>query len=310
MDKSGIMTFRPRVVSVIRKKVATGHRQKEYKEKGHFVSNLKANSGPDHETSSIDRMLSNRQEELRKSRKVGRRVVIADEPKVVTEDNLEEVLEVRNKNKEIVHGFKEEAVVPGVKQTEKFSVALSKESKDFISRGGRHDKYVIRKIEQMTGASIGRALIRGSEEAVMKAKYIIEKEEVILQKNQVTFLLWNGGKRVKSIEEDSNALIMIKGKFEDDMRPVTFIGTELAVTIGKAILVESAIIQTKIILDSEVGLLLRDGAKLITRIQREADVYVEFKGKRGDKGRAIDVIGSKEAVAKAWALIKYAMNKF
>ena len=94
------------------------------------------------------------------------------------------------------------------------------------------------------------------------------------------------------------------------MRPVTFIGTELAVTIGKAILVESAIIQTKIILDSEVGLLLRDGRKLMTRIQREADVYVKLKGKRGDKGRAIDVIGSKEAVAKAWALIKYAMNKF
>ena len=199
----------------------------------------------------------------------------------------------------------------------KISIALSKEDTDFISRGGGH---VIRKIEQITGASITRsghgtvnerAYIRGSEKAVMKARNIIQKEEVILKQDQAMFLFRNDGKRMKTIENKSKAVIIIKGKIGDDiMRPVTFIGTELAITNAKAMLEKAVIIQTKILLHSEICFLLRCGGKLINRIQQEAEVAVQVNGKRGDRGRATDVIGSKEAVAKAWALIQKALSEF
>ena len=306
---------------MIRRNVGEGYQQKEHKGKGTLVSSFNAISGHEDETST-GRLLGIQQEVLRESRKVSvnisRKGVTVDKDLVVREDKFlnEKLLDNEKKiNIEQEHGSKKDNVVSSVSQIKMISVALSKEDTDFISRGGGN---VIRKIEQITGAKIERsghgsvnvrARIRGSEGAVMKAKNFIKNEEVILNQGQVTFFLWNGGKsgkRMKKIEKDSNALIIIKRKFGDDMRPVTFIGTDLAITIAKAILKDAALIQTKIMLDSEVALLLRGGGKFIARIQQEAEVGVEIQGKKGDKGRAVHVIGSKEAVAKAWAILEEA----
>ena len=315
VDKSGILTFRPRVVSVTRRKVAERHQQEEYKEKDVLVSNFEAISGPEDETS---RLIGNKQEVVRKCKRIGvkvsSKVVIVDGNKVVTEDKLtnRKLLDHKKKEKELFS--KTETGVHNEFKMKVYSSELSKEDADLIS--SRDGPRIELKLWQMTGIRIARygqggtrSFIRGSEEAVMEAKSIIHKEEAFLQDKQIMFLCKDGGKRMRRLQKDSKTVMVIRGKFGDDMRPVTFIGTKLAKTSAKVMLEEAVIIQTKNLLDSEVDILLDGGGKLIKRIQNEAEVCVEFKGKRGDKGRATNVIGSKEAIAKAWALIQKALSE-
>ena len=97
---------------------------------------------------------------------------------------------------------------------------------------------------------------------------------------------------------------MIKGCGTDEVRAVNFLGTEIARAFAKSMLEKACIVQTKVLLSSEVNFLTFNEAphkegKLILQVKKEAVVLISVKGKRNDKDRAITFVGSQEAIKKA-----------
>ena len=309
LDKSGILTFRPKVASVVTRRKA----EKEKPRKEDPMITIKTISLTEGDTSVLLGTHKKVLKVLRESRKVdidlSSKIVIIGLAQDVKEAELLVGKSLKEMPTELEEHGKKEAGTSKEFQMKKCSEALSKvDTKFVVGRRGQ----VLRKIEHLSGARILKSkegsFIQGSERAVLEAKSIIAKEEAFLLREQVGFLLRDGGMLIRKIENDLNAIIIIKGSHEDEVRAVNFLGSEMARASAKDMLEKACIIQTKVFLSSEVAFMARSKGKLIFKIQKEAVVGISVKGKRGDKGRATNIIGSQEAIDKAWSMIQNALS--